>query len=455
MVDAIVVGAGLSGLSCAERLVAAGLDVRVLEARDEPGGNVRTLVRDGYRMERGPHTFMASADDVFAFVEEVSAAHALVGARAAAAVRFIARHGRLHPLFTGPLSFARSRLLGTRGKLALMSEPLRTRRGEPGDTAMAFFERRFGPEAARVLAGSFVSGIYAGDPERLSAPAAFPLFWHFEQRHGGMIRGGARHALARRRREGRRRGGVRRRGLFSLRGGLGTLTRAAGDLLGARLECDAPVRGVSRSGRRWTVEAGGRTYEAGQLVVAVPPGAAAGLLADVDAFLARELEEVVLAPLAVVHAGFARRAPRIPDAFGFLVPREESIRTLGVLFPSRMFDDRAPGDGDLLTGFVGGRKDPGALDLDDAGLRSVVLGDVRRLTGLEAEPDMVQVLRYERAIPQLELGHLERMDRVRAMVGRLPGLRLAGNYLGGVGMKDAVASGFEAAAHIVEQRTGR
>ncbi len=457
MADVIVCGGGIAGLTCAVRLVAAGLDVRVIEEHDEPGGNVRTMAWKGFRMERGPHTFMASADDVFDLAHETGAGPDLVPALETSGVRYIVRDGRLHEVFTGPLSFIRSDLLSLRGKIDLLTEPLRTERGDASDSAARFFERRFGPEAARVLAGAFISGIYAGDPESLSAAAAFPLFWGFEKEHGGMIRGGVR--LMRERRRQRRALGAaappRRKGLFSLRGGLGTLSRAAAEVLRGRLEAGTRVDAVARDGERWRVEAGGRSSSCRHLVVAAPPHRAGPLLETVSGDVGRILAGVTLAPLAVVHMCYERRPQGIPDAFGFLVPRGEGLRTLGVLFPSRMFDDRAPAGGDLLTGFVGGMLDRDALDLDDEDLLDTVACDLERLVGLDRRPDHVRVLRYAAAIPQLTHGHLDRMRDLRETIEGLPGLHLAGNYLRGVGLKDAVASGMEAAGAIVQEASRR
>ena len=156
-----------------------------------------------------------------------------------------------------------------------------------------------------------------------------------------------------------------------------------------------------------------------------------------------------MSPVAVVHLGYRERQVAIPEGFGFLVPRGEGVRSLGVLFPSRLFEGRAPDGGDLLAGFVGGMKDPEALDLDDEALAAVVIDDLRDLTGLDATPDMVRVLRYRQAIPQLVLGHPDRMERIQARRNQQPGLFLAGNYTLGVGLKDAVRSGLETASEAV------
>jgi oxygen-dependent protoporphyrinogen oxidase len=183
--------------------------------------------------------------------------------------------------------------------------------------------------------------------------------------------------------------------------------------------------------------------------VAAPPHRAAPLLEPVDRRLADILASVILAPLAMVHMCHERGLPEVPDAFGLLVPRGEGLRTLGVLFPSRMFDDRAPAGGDLLTGFVGGMLDRDALELEDGELLDTVMGDLEGLLGLQRAPDRVHVLRYDAAIPQLTHGHLDRMRDLREILDQVPGLLLAGNYLRGVGLKDAVASGMEAARTVV------
>jgi oxygen-dependent protoporphyrinogen oxidase len=442
--DVIVVGGGVAGLSCALRLQQAGLRVRLLEAGAIPGGNVATERVGEFLVELGPHSLMSSGDWVFQMAEELGLDEALEPTRPESGARFIARRGRIHAMPTGAWSFLTTPLLSFGAKLMLASEPLRIARGEPGDSAEEFFVRRFGAEAARVLAGAFISGVYAGDPAQLSAPAAFPLFWGFEQAKGSMILGSIPH-YRQRAREREAAGITPRKGLWSFEGGLGRLPRRIAEALGEAYQGDTRVQGLGRDGEHWVLRTAAGEQRARAVVLAVPPPDAAGILADEDAPMAEELAGIPMAPVAVVHLGYLERQGAIPEGFGFLVPLGEGVRTLGVLFPSRLFDGRAPAGGDLLAGFVGGMKDPEALELDDEQLAAVVLDDLRDLTGLDATPDMVEVLRYRQAIPQLVLGHAERMERIQRRREGLPGLFLAGNYLLGVGLKDAVRSGLETA----------
>jgi len=453
--DVIIVGGGIAGLSCAWRLHAAGVPVEVLEAEKQAGGNVRSEVLDGFLLERGPHTFMPSADEIFTLALEAGLESELVASRPAAKKRFIVRDGRLFPVFTGPGSFLTSRLLSFRGKWKLLGEPFRTKqRGDPGDTAAEFFKRRFGPEAARVLAGAFISGVYAGDPQTLSAPAAFPLFWRFEQESGSMIRGALR--LRKQRKAERKAQGIskvkRPKGLFSFNRGLGQLSDAIAAKLGESCRTDACVREVSREGADFVVKTDSGLHRASRLVLAVPPQVAGRLLRGVSPTLADLVGLIPMAPIAVVYMGYRERAAEVPDGFGFLAPRGEGVRTLGVLFPSRLFEGRAPDGGDLLTGFIGGALDHEALSLDDEALLSIVSEDLERLTGFSRKPSFLKVERHAQAIPQFTMGHLERMTMIRSQLKDVPGLFLAGNYLRGVGMKDAVGSGFEVAAEIGTQR---
>lgn len=443
--DALVVGGGVAGLTAAFELARRGRDVLLLEAEAEAGGNVRTAARDGYLLERGPHSFLGSADRLFDLAGSLGILDRLAPARPAAANRFIVRDGVPRKAPSGLLSFLGTDLLGPRAKLRLVAEPLITRRGSPDDTAATFFARRFGAEAASILAGAFVNGVYAGDPDRLEAASAFPLFWSFEQEHGGMIRGALAHARRRRR---ERRGLASRRGLYSFAGGLGVLTRALREALGPRCRTGARVTAVAppRDGRGYAASAAREVHDARALVLAAPPAEAGALLAAIDGKLGEAIAGVAMAPVATVQLAYAARLPSVPEAFGALAPRGHGTRALGVLFPSRIFGDRTPPGGDLVDIFLGGVHDPGALRLDDAALAEMAAGELRKLFGVETPFRFAQVDRYPSAIPQLELGHRARMASIAARLGVLPGLLLAGNYLTGVGIKDAVASGYAAAA---------
>ena len=460
-VDVLVVGGGIAGLCAAYRLQQAGRQVLVLESRDVPGGHVRTEEVDGFRLEFGPHTVPAMAEDIFALAEDLGIMEEMTPTLPAAQARFIVRGGKLHRAPDRVRALLTTSLLSWRSKLNVLTEPLRRGRPALTDSAETFFTRRLGSEAARILAGAFISGIYAGESAHLSAPAAFPLAWSFERSSGSLLLGARRH-FGQRTAKAKADGRVLRKGVFGARGGLGRLTEALTEALGTACLTGAPVESIQRDASGWHIEAQGTRYHAHSVVVATPPHVGSALLQPVDPRLAATLGEVVMAPIAVVHLGYRDRQECVPDGFGFLVPPGEPHRCLGVLFPSRIFPDRAPEGGDLLAGFVGGVNAPELVDEPDDVLANLVGRELETLMGLTAKPDLIKVHRYPAAIPQLNLGHLERMADVDTHLANQPGLFLAGNYLSGVGVKDAVRSGNTAAetcdhwlehADVVTQKT--
>jgi len=449
MRDVIVVGGGLSGLAAGIALQAEGRDVRVVEASDAPGGNIRTRDVDGHLMESGPHSWMGSAEAMWEIVERMGLEDRVQETRPESRERFIWRAGALRRLPSGPGSAVTTSILGTGAKLRLLAEPWVRGDAREDDTVDTFFRRRFGDEAAEYLAGPFVSGIYAGDARAIGARASFPLLWQAERDHGSVVRGLIRH-LRQKKRERAAAGDARpvRRGQFSLQGGMGAMADAMAARLGDALRTEAPATRVERRDDGWQVEAGGRTESARTLLIACPPDDTARLLAPLDEELADELRGIPLSPAAVVHLAGPEPSP-FPMGFGFLVPRGSGIRTLGTVCISNLYPGRAPVGRWLVTSFIGGSLDPGALDLSDQELVDVVGADNARLLGETVHPDLARVLRYRAAIPQLLPDHPERVARIRERVAsRHPSLVLAGNYLSGVGMRDAAATGLAGAEQV-------
>ena len=459
MRDVIVIGGGPSGLAAATVLHKAGRDVLLLEAAHRVGGNIRTHDVRGHLMERGPHSFLGSAWAIWKLVEHTGLQDAVLETRPESRRRFIWRDGKLRQLPAGPLSAITTSILSQGAKLRLLGEPFVKGGAKEDDTVDTFFRRRFGDEAAEYLAGPFVSGIYAGDARALGARASFPTLWQAEKDHGSVIKG-----MLFRKKQLPDPDRTVKRGLFSIDGGLGRLANTMADQLGERVVTRAyagairPMDGISG----WEIEGVVEgdvidedvVWQARSVVVACPPDATANLVSDLDVALTHELHDIPFSSVVVVHMAGPDPSP-FPLGFGFLVPRSEGIETLGTVCVSSLFPGRAPDGRWLATSFIGGSLNPGAIDRDDDHLTDQVLIDNSTLVGHPVEPDLVRVLKHPAAIPQLLPDHPERITRIEAIVrDRHPGLFLAGNYLQGVGIKDAAASGLLAADAAVAWLTG-
>ncbi len=459
----VVVGAGISGLTVAFHLSRAGSGPGgeggpaplVLEASGAVGGAIQTLRRDGWTFEQGPNTVLSSRPAVGQLLSEAGLEPVTLFARPASKRRYLWKGDRLQPLPGSPPSFLTTRLFSVGAKLRLLKEPWIGRPPEGTEESIAaFVRRRLGQEFLDYAVGPFVSGVYAGDPERLSVRWAVSRIWSLEHEHGSLIRG----ALARR--KGPQPGG----GMISMREGLEMLPRRlarAIEQAGGRVRTGVRCRTIERSGDgdgfRITLEGEtgetGETIEAEQVVLAVPADAAAALLGGLTAGASAPIAEIPYAPVVVASYGFPRASVRHPlDGFGFLAPRKESLTVLGCLFPSSLFPDRAPEDHVALAAFAGGRTNPQLLELDDEALHRTMLGDLNRAVGLTGAPVFRELRRWPRAIPQYEVGHGRFVELAARIEAEHPGLYLSGNWTGGVSVPDCIQTATELAERMVAER---
>lgn len=446
--EVVVIGAGISGLTCAYRLKRLGVDVVLLEKSERAGGVMRTDRIDEFLIERGPNSSQGT-EELLALVEELGIIDDLVEGdpKAPAYVYF---NKRLHPVPSGPGAFIKSNLLSARGKLRILMEPLiGARRSSTEESVAAFARRRIGREAAERMVAPFVSGVYAGDPEALSVQAAFPRLANLETGYGGLFRGMLAKA-----REARRakksasavmdKAAPARRRLVSFREGMGFLPKTLAARLGEDLIteiADCEIR--NRASEGFAVEfnhSGNHTrINCEQIIIATPSTVASSLIAPVSEELSRLLDEIQYPPLAIVYLSYDIESISTPlDGFGFLVAPVEGLNILGCVWNSSLFEGRAPRGLALLTVFIGGARNPQAARLEDAELVSTVHSELQSALGIASEPRVVGITRYERAIPQYNLGHRARVQKIESLIEEISGLRLIGNYLHGVSTGDCI-----------------
>ncbi|HEU4597860.1 MAG TPA: protoporphyrinogen oxidase, partial [Pyrinomonadaceae bacterium] len=375
----------------------------------------------------------------------------------------VVRGGRLRPTPEGFQLLAPSRLLPfitsdiftLRGKARMALDLLLPRRatGDAEDESLAdFVRRRFGQEALERMAQPMVGGIYTADPERLSLRATMPRFLDMERKDRSLILSMWK-AARRQKAQGRQQTGTSgaRYSLFlSFDAGMQTLS----DALAARLpqgsvRLDTKVESITleSGGPRWLVRTSNSdTFIADGVIVALPAYGAARLLREADGELADELDAIPYASTATVNLAYRRAdIPHPLDGFGFVVPFVERRATLACTFSSVKFEGRAPAGHALLRAFVGGALQPEMFALDEEEMVAAVRRDLRQLLGVEAAPLFAHVEKWPRSMAQYHVGHRARIERVRALLGRLPALELCGNAFEGAGVPDCVREGEEAA----------
>jgi len=453
MAAVAVVGAGVAGLTAAYRLKRRGIRVAVYEASDRAGGVILTERRDGYLAELGPNSLTAGAGALAEVLSQLGLDASRVDAQREARKRYIVRKSKLVALPTSPSQILTTRLLSNSAKLAIFGEPL----VEPGDSPMeesvaTFVRRRFNQEVLDYVANPFVAGIFAGDPEQLSARHALPRLHDLEHTHGSVVK-----ALGRMMQDGHGEPGPAPgpgQGLISFAGGLREIPDALARELRSEIRFKAPVTQVRRGPKGWTVSA---AYQASELYDGVIYAAPAHCTDEVDLGFdggdrLKTLTSIAHPPVAVLALGFRREdvAHRL-DGFGFLVPDVERRNVLGVIFSSTVFPGRAPAGHVLLTAFVGGVRHPDLANADLSTLTARVLDDLRLLLGVRGEPTFRAFHLWPKAIPQYTLSYGRFKEIMDEAERRNSGLGLTGSYREGVALGEVIAAADQVAERIAAQ----
>jgi len=449
---AVVVGGGISGLVCAYELRKAGVEAHLLEASPRAGGVIRSERREGYLLELGPQSFSGTAP-LRALCTELGIDGDLVQAPARAP-RYVLVDGALWPVPLDPPALLMSSLLSVATKRSLARDLFgNSRPPEQDESVASFVRRKFSAELLDKLAGPFISGIYAGDPERLSVRSAFPQVYEAEKSAGSVIRGIKRAGKTGK--EPRE-----RPTLLSFREGNETLIRALQTKLGAAARVGTEVVGLRRdlAANRFELKIRAANQEetitTDHLLLATPTDVAGRLLHDVNAGFGPLLSAIEYAPVAVVSLGYRRSdVGHSLEGFGFLVPRSAGLRVLGTVWNSSLFRGRAPEGHVLLTSFVGGAADPQAVTLAAESLVSLVHGEFARVLALSQRPAFSNVAIYRRALPQYNLGHSDRLAAIEKLRRELPNLWLAGNYLQGPSIGACVEQSQAVARKVLSQVT--
>jgi oxygen-dependent protoporphyrinogen oxidase len=363
--------------------------------------------------------------------------------------RFLFVGDRLQALPAGFGAFLRSDLLSWRGKISLLWERVRRARTDRSDESIdAFARRRAGPEAAEVFADALVSGIYAGDPKLLSLPACFPRIAELERVYGSVSKGFAAEAK-KRQAEATAKGDVYERPgkMWSLTGGL----RVMVETLVTQLK-QAPLYGVNIGSLQkqgdphravWRVQADGQdAWEADAVVLTCPAFQQAKMLAEVDHDLALQIGAIRYNRIAVVALGFRKSDVPMPlDGFGYIAPQNTRRDLLGVQWCSSIYPERAPADCVLLRAMCGGWNRADIVDWDDTRVLQAMRDELRLAMNISAEPVFHKIIRWDKAIPQYHLGHLDRVAQIETRLIQHPGLFLGGNAYHGVALNDCTEQG--------------
>ena len=446
----VVAGGGITGLAAAftlrEEAARRGIamELTVLDAADEPGGHARTIVEDGFVIERGPNGFLDRGAETMALIAELALDDRVVEANVESRRRFILNRGALREVPESPPALLTSDAIGWGGKLRLLREPWAAAPPPNTDeTIFAFAERRLGREAAETFVDTAVAGISAGDSRLLSVRSQFPVLKDWEREHGSLLKA----VIARQKK------GAARARLLSFDQGLGTLTSKLASQLRGMVREQSWIERVEPVGGRWRVHvADGSATLADHVIFALPSHAAAEVVSTFDRELSAAMASIPYADLSVVALAYRTESIGRPlDGYGYLVTRQEDLSTLGVLWESSIFPNRAPAGSVLLRAMLGGARRPEVSALDDQALGRLAAKEVAKVLAVSGDPLRQWICRWPSAIAQYTVGHDARIATIRRLAAGHRGLHLCGTAYEGVSFNDAIASGRKAARGIAQE----
>jgi oxygen-dependent protoporphyrinogen oxidase len=465
----VIVGGGITGLATAyylQQYAPPYVTYSVLESDGRWGGKIVTENIHGFTIEGGPDSFLTQKPAALNLCRELGLEDRLLGTNEAQRKVYVLLNGRLRPLPDGVMlviptrftPFVTSSLISWPGKLRMALDLVIPRRRQDGDESLAsFIRRRLGQEALDKIAEPLMAGIHVSDAERQSLAATFPRFMELERVHRSLIKG-----MLVQKRQMARRTGPSLPLFMTLRDGLGELVSALCARLRGDMHLNSSVvhleladgnRATSWRGRTdgyWVRLQNGQTLHADAVVLTVPAYVAATLITPLHATLAHRLRSIRYVSTATLSLGYRRSELDHPlDGFGFVVPRREPSHLMACTWTSTKFLYRAPADHVLLRVFLGGPHREDTVALDDERILNLVREELQCIMGIDAEPVLARLHRWQNANPQYDVGHLERVAEIEKLAEELPGLYLTGSAFRGVGIPDCIAQGKNVAQAVL------
>lgn len=437
----IIVGGGISGLVTAFYLKKKQVDVTLLEASDRVGGNIKTSKENGFLYEHGPNSILANNNEVFELNKLLGLEQEVIEANKQSKKRFIVKNNQLNPIPMNPISFLTSPLLNFKGKLDILSEPFKPKNNDELESLASFVQRRIGEQALTWMINPFISGIYAGDPAKLSVAAAMPKLYNLESTYGSLIKGTLYKIKQKKSFKTK---------TISYKDGLESLIFRLSLDLKDNILVNQKVFNIYPENNQWNILSDQGEFKADKLILSTPAYITADLLSPLSKKMAKILKDIVYPPVVSIGLGYKKSQIQHPlDGFGALIPRILNIETLGVLFSSTLFPQRAPEDHALLTCFIGGRLNESIAQYDENLWLNQVLEDIQPLLGITGDPSFIKTSYWPQAIPQYELGYLEKMRWFKEELAQFNNLYMRANWQGGIALGDCIEKAKQLADTIV------
>ncbi len=404
----IILGGGISGLTIAYDLAKHQdrFQIKLIEKSDHLGGWIDTDISTGFFFEKGPRVFRGSRSPHFLALTKEAGLHSeLIESSKEGQSRYLWKEGKLRRLPVLSWELMKGVVHEWRAPPLLTED----------ESVWDFACRRFNRRVAEDIFDPMVTGIYGGDIKTLSVRACFPLYKSLEEKHGSVIKG----LLKRERFKGPY--------MFGFQRGMKSVIQRLQEQAAIPFHLEEEVISIVPKGEKFEVKTSKGLYEADYLFSALPAPVIGKLLVP-------ELAHLPMEGTTIVNLGYGKNVLN-KKGFGYLVSTAEKEDVMGVIFNSNSFPhyNRLPQETRLTVKLK-------SIDISENEARTQALKGIAKHLGITEKPDVSMVIRAPQVFPQFLVGHQGRMRALEEKLGaQYPHLKLAGNYLYGVGVNDCIA----------------
>ncbi len=441
MEEVVIIGAGITGLTTAYWLKKEGFKVKILEASNDVGGNIKTIKHKDFIFDTGPNSGLETTQLISQLVNELNLQDEFIYADKSANKRYILRNDILHPLPMSPKDFLTTKLFSSKAKFRVMLEPFIGKSKDGYYQSLAeFVRRRLGQEFLGYAINPFVSGVFAGDPENLSVKSAFPKLYRLEEVYGGLFKGMIKGAKERKKRAEKSKQNA---AMFSFKSGMSALPKKLAEYLRDEILLKHPVKNILKNEDGYTIlierEGEQKTLQTKSILFTIPAYITAEILRDFDGYLYNQLSTIYYPPVLVLNVIYDKSKIGQPlDGFGFLIPEKENKSFLGAIWNSAIFPNRGDDKFASFTIFVGGARQYKIFDLGFEKLIQKVLSEFEEIMRIESNPESIEYRFWEKAIPQYSIGYIEKENALNEFERKFKGIFFGGNYRGGISIGDCI-----------------
>jgi oxygen-dependent protoporphyrinogen oxidase len=464
----VIIGGGISGLSTAYFLkeeakkTGADISIKLIEKNDRLGGNIMTERVDNFIIEGGPDCFISDKPWALQLCRKLGLSDRISNTNTIeGSTTFVLSKGKLQPLPEGfilmiptkIMPFLFNSLISVHGKLRMALDLVKPK-GDPNkDVSLGeFVNRRLGKEAMEKIAEPLVAGVHAGNPETMSLKSSFPRFLDMEQKYGSLILGMLKaRSMAKKM---PKKEGPKLTMFMTLKGGLVELV----DAIIKNLDKESILTGKTilnidkKPNGAYVLNIEGEgPIETDYVVFSTPAFVTAKLIKNLDQEMAEKLENIPYVSTATVSLAFKKSEIKSSlKGFGFVIPRLEKRKIMAATWTSIKFPNRAPDDSILIRCFVGGSKNEELSYMEPEEMIKMVRNELKEIVGIDAEPILARVFKWDKAMPQYVIGHCEIIKWLDERIKQHPGFFLTGSAYKGVGLSDSVHNGEITASDVLK-----